>query len=60
MKRYEHTKKFAKHIVALVIKEQKKLPDEELAEFIEVNPIDRVLDYKRKPPQNLLKSKKQI
>jgi len=34
MKRYEHTKKFAKHIVVLVIKEQKKLPDEELVEFI--------------------------
>ena len=47
--RYEHTKKFAKHIVALVIKEQENLTDEELAEFMAVNPIGRVLGYKRKP-----------
>jgi len=33
VQRYGHTKKFAKHIVALVIKAQKKLSDEELAEF---------------------------
>jgi len=51
MKRYEHTKKFAKHIVAPTIKEQKKLLDEELAEFIAVNPIGRVLGYKREPPK---------
>ena len=31
VQRYGHTKKFAKHIVALVIKVQKKLSDEELA-----------------------------
>ena len=49
VQRYGHTKKFAKHIVALVIKEQKKLSDEELAEFVAVNPIGRVLGYKRKP-----------
>jgi len=59
MKRYEHTKKFAKHIVAPTIKEQKKLLDEELAEFIAVNPIGRCLVTKGNP-QNLLKSKKQI
>jgi hypothetical protein len=49
VQRYGHTKKFAKHIVALVIKAQKKLSDEELAEFVAVNPIGRVLGYKRKP-----------
>ena len=61
VQRYGHTKKFAKHIVALVIKAQKKLSDEELAEFMAVNPIGRVLGYKRKlNPLNILKSKKQI
>ena len=49
MQRYGHTKKFAKHVVALVIKVQKKLSDEELAEFMAVNPIGKVLGYKRKP-----------
>jgi len=33
VQRYGYTKKFAKHIVALVIKEQENLTDEELAEF---------------------------
>jgi len=61
VQRYGHTKKFAKHIVTLVIKEQESLTDEELAEFMAVNPISRLLGYKGKlPPPNLLKSKKQI
>jgi len=33
VQRNGHTKKFAKHIVVLVIKVQKKLSDEELVEF---------------------------
>ena len=41
-------KKFAKHIVALVIKEQANLTDEELVEFVAVNLIGRLLGYKRK------------
>jgi len=49
VQRYGHTKKFAKHIFALVIKEQENLTDEELAEFMALNPIGRVLSYKRKP-----------
>jgi len=49
VQRYWHTKKFAKHIVALVIKVQKKLSDEELAELMAVNPIGRVLGYKNEP-----------
>jgi len=32
-----------------VIKEQKNLTDEELVEFMALNPIGRVLGYKRKP-----------
>ena len=43
VERYGHTKKFAKHIVALVIKEQKKLTDKELAKFMTINSIGRVL-----------------
>jgi len=36
VQRYGHTKKFAKHIVALVIKEQENLTDEELSPLLEM------------------------
>jgi len=49
VQRYGYMKKFAKHIVALVMKEQENLTDEELAEFMTLNPIGRLLGYKRKP-----------
>jgi len=49
VQRYRHTKKFAKHIVALVIKEQENLTDEELAEFMASNSIGRMRGYKWKP-----------
>jgi transposase len=46
---FGHTKKFAKHIVALVIKQEKNLRDYQLAEFLEKDPIGKMLGYKRKP-----------
>jgi len=58
VQRYGHTKKFAKHIVALVIKEQENLTDEELAEFMAVNPR-QVLSYKRKPNPSTFSKVKQ-
>ncbi|EQD63402.1 transposase IS4 family protein, partial [mine drainage metagenome] len=45
-KRYGHTRKYAKHIVALVIKQLLKLTDRELTEFMSTNEIGRLLDYK--------------
>ena len=45
-KKYGHTKKFAKHIVALVIKQLLKLADMELTEFLSTNRIGRILGYK--------------
>ncbi|MGC9205373.1 MAG: hypothetical protein ACP5FN_03835 [Candidatus Micrarchaeia archaeon] len=45
-KRYGHTGKYAKHIVALVIKQILHLTDRELAEFLSTNEIGRVLRYK--------------
>ncbi|MGC8538108.1 MAG: hypothetical protein ACP5MZ_03980, partial [Candidatus Micrarchaeia archaeon] len=45
-KRYGHTGKYAKHIVALVIKQILHLTDRELAEFLSTNEIGRMLHYK--------------
>ncbi len=41
-----HTVKYAKHIVALVIKQIMHLTDKELAEFLSTNEIGRMLHYK--------------
>ena len=49
VQKYGHTKKFAKHIVALVIKEDRNLIDEKLAEFLEKDSIGKLLGYKKKP-----------
>ncbi len=45
-KKYGHTKKYAKHIVALIIKQLLKLTDRELAEFLSRDKIGRMLNYK--------------
>ncbi len=42
----EHTKKHAKHIVALVIKQLTQFTDRKLAEFLSANEIGRMLGYK--------------
>ena len=41
-----HTGKYAKHIVALVIKQMMNLTDRELAELLSANEIGRTLHYK--------------
>ncbi len=49
VRKYGHRKKFAKNIVALVIKQEKNLRDYQLAEFLEKDPIGKILGYKKKP-----------
>ena len=46
---YGHTKKFAKHIIALVVKQIKHLTDIELVEFIGTDKIGKMLGYKIMP-----------
>ncbi len=48
VKKYDHTKKFAKNIIALVIKQEKNLRDYQLAEFLGTDPIGKILGYKKK------------
>lgn len=56
VQRHGHTRKFAKHIVALVIKAEKKFTDDELAEFLGKDPIGKLLGYKKRPnPSNFSK-----
>ena len=45
-KRNGHTGKYAKHIVALVIKQTMHFTDKELTEFLSTNEIGRILGYK--------------
>ena len=47
--KYGHTKKFAKHIVAFAIKQEKNLQDYQLAEFLGIDSIGKMLGYKKKP-----------
>ena len=49
VQRYGHTKKFAKHIVALVIKPLKNLTDVDLSEYVVKDRIGRMLGYRRIP-----------
>ena len=49
VQRYGHTRKFAKHIVALVIKQNENLRDVKLSEFLGKDPIGKMLGYKKKP-----------
>ena len=46
---YRHTKKFAKHVIALVVKQIKHLTDVELVEFVGTNKIGKMLGYKKIP-----------
>ncbi len=49
VKRYGHTVKYAKHIVALVIRQWKRLnSNKELRDFLSRDPIGRTLGYKTK------------
>ena len=45
-KRNGHIGKYAKHIVALVVKQTMHFTDKELAEFLSTNEIGRILGYK--------------
>jgi len=45
--RHGHTRKYAKHLVALAIKQMMHLTDRELAEFLSESEIGRILNYKR-------------
>ncbi|MGC8479503.1 MAG: hypothetical protein ACP5M9_02435 [Candidatus Micrarchaeia archaeon] len=49
VQKYGHRKKFAKHIVAFVIKQMKHFTDEELADFLLVDKIGKILGYKKRP-----------
>ena len=49
VQRYGHTRKFAKHVVALVIKQLKVLTDVDLAEYVVKNGIGRMLGYRTMP-----------
>ena len=46
---YGHTKKFAKHIVALMIKQSENFRDVKLSDFLGKDPIGKMLGYKKKP-----------
>ena len=49
VQKYGHTKKFAKQIIALVIKEDKNFSDEKLAKFLGEDPIGKILGYSKTP-----------
>jgi hypothetical protein len=49
VQKFGHTKKFAKHIVASVIKQIKGFTDEELAEFVGKDELGREIGYTNKP-----------
>jgi len=46
---YGHTQKFAKHIVALVIKQLKNLTDVDLAEYVVKDGLGRMIWYNKAP-----------
>ena len=49
---YGHTKKFAKHIVALVIKQMDGLTDVELVDLVGTK-IGRIIGYKKRPDYSI-------
>jgi hypothetical protein len=49
VQKYGHTRKFAKHIVALVIKQIENFKDIKLVEFLGRDPIGKMLGYKKRP-----------
>ena len=52
VQRYGHTKKFAKHIVALVIKQMDGLTDVELVDLVGTK-IGRIIGYKKRPDYSI-------
>jgi hypothetical protein len=49
---YGHTKKFAKHIVALIVKQIENMTDNELVEFVSTE-IGRIIGYRKKPSYSI-------
>jgi IS5 family transposase len=49
VRKYHHTRKYVKHVVALVIKQLKNLTDVDLAEYVVKDGLGRMLGYKTKP-----------
>ncbi len=47
VQRHGHTRKYAKHIVALIVKQIKVLTDRDLAEFLSNDVLGEILGYKR-------------
>ncbi len=47
VQKFGHTKKFAKHPVAFVIKQLENFKDAKLVEFLRKNPIGKLLGYKK-------------
>ncbi len=52
VQKYRHTKKFAKHLVALVVKQIEGLTDVELVEFVGTK-IGKIMGYRKKPDQSI-------
>ena len=52
MQKYSHTKKFAKHIVALVVKQIEGLTDAELADIFGTG-IEKTIGYRKKPNKSI-------
>jgi IS5 family transposase len=51
VQKFGHTKKFAKHIAALVIRQCEKFNDVKLVEFLGRDPIGRMLGYRKRPDE---------
>lgn len=49
VQKFGHRKKFAKHVVAFVIKQYENLKDIKLVEFLGKDPIGKILGYKSRP-----------
>jgi hypothetical protein len=50
VRQYRHTEKFAKHIVALAVKQLKGiLTDAKLVEFLPVDPLGKWIGYDHRP-----------
>ncbi|MCL5117205.1 MAG: hypothetical protein M1124_00030 [Candidatus Marsarchaeota archaeon] len=49
VQKYGHTKKFAKQIAALVIKQDKNLTDEKFADFLGEDEEGKALGYSKRP-----------
>jgi len=47
VQRHGHTRKYAKHIVALIVKQMKNLTDRDLAEFLSNDATGKILGYRK-------------